>query len=148
MTSTSTPFVATTDLQHNTTKKHIRGSSLLLVGRMVSVALSFSIQILTVRYLSKNNFGAFAYALVVVEVGSRIVLVGLDKAVTRFIPIYHEQHDYRMMFGTIIMTLGTILGLGGSMLLLVFGLQGVVNHSFVGIPQAMSGYRKTGVAPA
>ena len=42
---------------------------------------------LIVRYLSKSDFGAFAYALAVASMGSSMVLFGLDKAIARFVPI-------------------------------------------------------------
>ncbi len=43
-------------------RKQIRGSSLLVAGRVLSMAVGFGAQVATVRYLSKGDFGAFAYA--------------------------------------------------------------------------------------
>ena len=45
------------------TATQIRGSSLLLFGRIISTAVNVVIQVVIVRYLSKTQFGAFAYAL-------------------------------------------------------------------------------------
>jgi O-antigen/teichoic acid export membrane protein len=103
-----TPNVLTSG-KHTATQKHIRGSSLLLVGRVVSLAINFAIQVLTVWALSKSDYGAFAYALSVVAFGSSISVFGLDKTISRFAPIYQEQNDYDRMFGTIIMMIGTIV---------------------------------------
>jgi O-antigen/teichoic acid export membrane protein len=51
-------------------KKHLRGSTLLLAGRLISMAANFVIQIMIVRYLSKNDYGAFAYGLSIVSLGN------------------------------------------------------------------------------
>ncbi len=96
----------------NATQRQIRGSSLLLVGRFVARAVNFAIYILTVRYLSKTDYGAFSYALSIVQLGESISTFGLDRAITRFIPIYHEKKEYDKLFGTLILVIGTIVSLG------------------------------------
>src|SRR6476661_5203575 len=48
------------------TAKAVRGSSLLLLGKVLALGLNFVSQILIVRYLTKNDYGAFAYALSIV----------------------------------------------------------------------------------
>ena len=75
----------------DSTRKYIRGSSLLFVGRLLAILLNFAVQVLIVRYLSKQDFGAFAFALSIVSIGASLSLFGLDKAIARFLPIY-EQH--------------------------------------------------------
>jgi len=70
------------------------------------------IQVFIIRYLTKPEYGALALALSIVNIGQFVVSLGLDKAVSRFVPIYHEQKDYNRMFGTIILAVGTILSLG------------------------------------
>src|ERR687891_388910 len=59
------------------TRKQIRGSSLLLVGRVLSLGVNFGVQVLIVRYLTKADYGAFAYALSLVALGSSIASLGL-----------------------------------------------------------------------
>jgi O-antigen/teichoic acid export membrane protein len=86
-----------------TTRKQIRGSSLLLLGRFLSLGINFGIQVLIVRYLSKADYGAFAYALSIVSLGASIVTFGLDRSITRFIPIYEEDGEYDKLWGTIVM---------------------------------------------
>jgi O-antigen/teichoic acid export membrane protein len=122
----------------DTTQKHIRGSSLLLIGRFVSLGLNFVVQILTVRYLSKSDFGAFSYALSVVSLGASVALFGLDKAVTRFVPISQEQRRYARMLGALILMVGSILGVGGALVLIVFGLRGILNGSIVSEPHSLA----------
>lgn len=94
------------------TRKQVRGSSLLLFGRLLSRGTNFAVQILTVRYLTVGDYGAFAYALSIVQLGQTIATCGLDRAVTRFVPFYQERGDYHRLFGTLLMTAGTILSLG------------------------------------
>jgi O-antigen/teichoic acid export membrane protein len=129
---------AATSSEGDSTRKHIRGSSLLLAGRFVSLGLNFFVQVLTVRYLSKSDFGAFAYALSVASMGASVTLFGLDKAVTRFIPIYEEQGRYPKMFGALILMVGTVLGIGLSLVMIVFGLQGVLGRVVVSDPLSLS----------
>ena len=61
------------------TTRQIRGSSLLLTGRMLSMAINFVVQILIVRNLSETEYGAFAYALSIVAFGQTIITFGLDR---------------------------------------------------------------------
>ena len=82
-----------------TTRKQVRGSSLLFAGRFLSLGINFGIQILIVRYLTKADFGAFAYALSLVSLGASIVTFGLDRSITRFIPIYEERQGVRQGLG-------------------------------------------------
>lgn len=120
------------------TKKHIRGSSILLVGRFIALFLNFAVQVLTVRYLSKNDYGAFAYTLSVVSMATSVSLFGLDKAVSRFIPIYQEQKQFGKMLGAILMTLGTIIGVGTSLVVLAYGLQGTLAQTVVNDPLSLA----------
>jgi len=100
--------------------------------------VNFVIQILIVRYLSKAEYGAFAYALSIVSVGETVVTLGLDRAITRYVPIYHERGDYAKMFGTLVMVLSTILSLGLAVVLAVIGVQAIADN-LVTAAQASSG---------
>jgi O-antigen/teichoic acid export membrane protein len=130
------PPVAETEAE--ATQKQIRGSSLLLVGRFLALGINFAIQVLIVRYLTKADYGAFAYALSLVALGSSIATFGLDRSITRFLPIYEEQGRYDKMLGTIVMVTGTILSLSLAAILLVYGLQGVLGGSLIRDEQAIS----------
>ena len=120
------------------TRKQIRGSSLLLAGRFLTLASNLVVQVLIVRYLSKADFGAFAYALSLVSVGASIVTFGLDRSITRFVPIYDEQRDYPKLFGTVLLAVGTVLSLGLVTLVLVYGLEAFLDGSLIGDEQAVS----------
>src|SRR5262245_13063778 len=116
------------------TKRYLRGSSLLLIGRFISLAANFGVQVLTVRYLAKAHYGAFAYALAAVSTATSASLLGLPRAVNRFVPIYHEERDYRSMFGTIFLALGTVLGFGLAITAVIVGLKGLSGGSVADDP--------------
>jgi O-antigen/teichoic acid export membrane protein len=90
-------------------KKHLRGSSLLLAGRFLAMALNLLAQILIIRYLSKTDYGMFAYALTLVAMLTVMNRLGMERAVARFVPIY---------------AFGILLALGGATVVLVVGFQG------------------------
>ena len=118
--------------------RHVRGSSLLLFGRIIAMATNFVVQVLIVRYLSTTEFGAFAYALSLVTLGETLVTLGIDRAVGRFLPIYQERQEWSKLFGTIALVGGTILSLGLVLIVLVVGLAGTVGPSVVDNDLAVS----------
>jgi O-antigen/teichoic acid export membrane protein len=89
--------------------KPIRGSTLLLAGRISSMGANLLIQILIVRHLSRGDYGAWAYALSIIAFLQSVAAMGLDKAITRFLSIYHERKEYDKLFGTALLMLGAIL---------------------------------------
>ncbi|MFL5802111.1 MAG: flippase [Roseiflexaceae bacterium] len=137
--TTPQPAEALPRAKHNATSRQIRGSSLMLVGRAISMGVNFAVQVLIVRYLTKNDYGAFAFALSMVALGESIATFGLDRAVTRFLPIYQERREYDKLFGTIFLVVGTIVGIGAGMILLLYAFQGFVLESgFIGDQLALS----------
>lgn len=106
------------------TRTQIRGSSLLLVGRVLSLAVNFLTQVLIARYLSKTDFGVFAYGLSLVTLGEIATRLGLDSAVARFLPLYHERGEYGKVFGTILLALASVLTLGLAVMLIAIGVSG------------------------
>ena len=89
--------------------KQIRGSSLLLLGKFLSIGINLATQVMMVRYLSKADFGAWGYALAIVTFFQTICTLGLARSQTRFIPIYHEKEEYDKLFGTIALIIITIV---------------------------------------
>ena len=118
--------------------RHVRGSSLLLLGRIIAMTTNFVVQVLIVRYLSTTAFGAFAYALSLVTLGETLVTLGVHRAVARFLPIYQAREEWPKLFGTIALVVGTILSLGLVLTILVVGLAGTVGPSLVDDELAVS----------
>lgn len=120
------------------TRTYLRGSGMLLSGRGVSLALNLAVQVLTVRYLAKSDYGALAYALGVASMGTSIVLLGMDKALPRFVPMYLERKAEGRAFGAIALGVGAVLGLGLALVLAVLGLRGTLLGTAVNDPLALS----------
>jgi O-antigen/teichoic acid export membrane protein len=110
---------------------HVRGSTLLLAGRFIQLASNLAIQLIIVRYLSKEGYGAFAYALAVVVLGETAALFGLDRAVGRLIPIHLEKRDYARAFGVIAISVATVSSIGAAFVALVLLARGEIESSVV-----------------
>jgi O-antigen/teichoic acid export membrane protein len=119
------------------TRRQLRGSSVLLVGRVLSVVLNLVTQVAIVRYLSTSDYGAFAYALATVALVGGLLGLGFDRAISRFLPIYDEQGDHARFLGTAGLVAGIILGLGGAVILLVVGLQATLLGQLIDDPLAI-----------
>lgn len=109
--------------KNNYQTKHVRGSVLLLLGRSLAIALNMLTQVLIVRYLSKTDYGTFAYALAIVSMLTTVNCLGLDRAVSRFIPIHEEKNDLASASGVIILAISVLVALGGATILLVIGFR-------------------------
>lgn len=116
---------------HGETKRHVRGSSLMLIGRVLSLAINFVVQVLIIRYLSKEGFGAFAYGYSMATLGARILPLGVTKAVSRFLPIYHEHERLSQIKGSLFLAFATIVTTGSLLIGMVFSLRNVINGVIV-----------------
>lgn len=113
------------------TSKQLRGSSLLLVGRMLSKLVNFGVQVAIVRLLSKEDFGVFAYGLALVLAGELVVKAGLGRGANRFVPYHAERGDRAEVMGilALVTTVIGVLGLAG-----FAGLWWVADLGLAGMP--------------
>lgn len=116
------------------TASHLRGSSLLLLGRVLSMVANVAIQVLIVRHLSKTDYGLFAYALQIAVTVATLITLGLDRGLSRFVAIYEERGLLNKMWGVIAMQVISIVGLGVAAIGLVVGLRGWVAGTLLGKP--------------
>lgn len=92
----------------------LRGSSLLMTGRLVAIAAGIAIQILVVRSLTQSAFGAFSYCIAVVNLVTVVVSLGMEQTMSRFAAIYDEKRQLDRLAGAILVyiivvaTLGTV----------------------------------------
>ncbi len=114
----------TTPLE-DVTKGHLRGSALLVAGRILAILMNFLVQVVTVRYLPIADYGIFAFALSIVSVVAVLSAFGMDKAASRFLPVYLQDRDYRRFWGALGLSFGTVLGLGALTILLFLCLWGM-----------------------
>lgn len=110
----------------------------MLAGRMISIGINFAVQVLIVRYLSKEGYGAFAYGYSIAVLASRMTGLGTDKAANRFIPIYHEENQLTRMKGSLFIAFGTILVTGVLLVGLVASLRNVLSETMVRDPLSLS----------
>jgi len=82
-----------------------------------------------VRYLSKADYGVFSYALSLAMVAATVVTLGTDRAIGRFLPIYHERGRPDEVLGALFIVIGTISSLGIALIVLVFGLRDLLSAS-------------------
>lgn len=125
-----------TDGGHRESVRQIRGSSLLLAGRAISLGLNLLVQVATVRVLSKEGYGVFAYALSIAAIAEGLIGLGLPRAVSRFVPMYDEAKDGARVVGTIVLALATTLAGGCAVVLVVVGGRGVLAGSLAADPSA------------
>jgi len=91
--------------------RQLRGSSLLLAGRLLSKVVNLGVQVAIVRYLARDDFGAFAYGLSLVLSGELIVKFGLGRGANRFVPYHAERGERAEVMGTLALVCGTIVSL-------------------------------------
>ncbi|MDP8905456.1 MAG: oligosaccharide flippase family protein [Chloroflexota bacterium] len=120
------------------TRMQIRGSGLLMVGRVTALATNFVTQVIIVRYLSMAAYGAFAYGIALVALIQVLLGLGLDRAVPRYLPLYEERRDHAALFGTLTLVAGTIAALGFATIGIVYALQSWLAGSVVNDPTAVS----------
>ena len=111
-------------------RRQIRGSSLLLTGQTFAVLAGLAAQVVIVRYLSEEGYGAFAYALSIAMIGESVAAFGMRRGVSRFLPIYEEQGDLRKAAGTLLFAIATVLALGLAVVLSVISFRGAIAGTF------------------
>lgn len=141
MNSEHQPESAGTENQPETTEdqtsRQLRGSSGLVVGRLLSLGLGMATQVLLVRALSKTDYGAFAYTLALIPLLRLIVSLGMTKATPRFLAIYDEEGDRPRAAGVLAMQGLIIVSAGVVLWIAVLGLRGVLAGTIIDDPLAI-----------
>ena len=109
VTEADTPRPYGTGTSREMRRSQVRGSALLVVGRIVTLLLTTATQIVIVRVLTKDDFGAFSYALALAAAGRTLLSLGQGRLLSRFMAKYEEHQDYDRMFGAVLLAVGTIL---------------------------------------
>jgi O-antigen/teichoic acid export membrane protein len=90
-------------------KEQVRGSALLVLGRVLALVISLATQVIMVRALTKPEFGAFEYCMTLATSARILLSLGQGRLLSRFMATYDEQGDYPRMFGAMILAVGTIV---------------------------------------
>lgn len=96
-------------------RDQIRGSTLFLVGNVISLGITFVPHLALVRYLTTDAYGHWAYALSLVAIGKTYAL-GFNEAISRFVPMYHAKRDTPRMLGAAAVVVGFTLLISGFLL--------------------------------
>jgi O-antigen/teichoic acid export membrane protein len=123
---------------HESARRHIRGSTLLLAGRAISLSVNFATQVLTVRYLSKLEYGALAYGLTLAALATNFNALSLDRTLSRFLPIYEERRDLRKLSGALLLAFGTVASLGLAIVVVAWSTTSLYSGRLVTDPLAVS----------
>lgn len=107
---------------------NLRGSTLLLAGRVLALVIEFAAHVVIVRHLDKAEFGAFAYALSMVALLSSVAILGLPETVARYAPTYLERRQFGRLVGSVVVAGGVVVMLGGIAVLLAVALPGQVGE--------------------
>lgn len=120
------------------TTDQIKGSAVLMSGRVVEVLANMVVQVLVVRYLSKGDYGTFAYALSFVATLRIIVTLGHGRTITRFFAIYEERKQYDKLFGTILMEFSIIGAMGLACFVGAWAMQAWLGATLAQDPRVVS----------
>lgn len=118
--------------------RQVRGSTTLLLGRSVSLVVNLGLKVVIVRWLTKAEFGAFAYGFAMVPVVRTLVALGQTQAISRFLSLYEEDGDHERLVGTVVTVVGMVVGLGGIVLLGIALLRDTLLLDLVGDPRAVA----------
>ena len=94
------------------TTSSLRSSSGMLLGYAAAQLINFVVQIGIVRYLTKSDYGAYAWALAGVLLVQAVVPLGLDRASARFLAMYDERADRPRLLGMIALEVVVVAGMG------------------------------------
>jgi O-antigen/teichoic acid export membrane protein len=119
-----------------TARAQVRGSSLLLIGRGVTLVVNFLVQVIIVRALSETEYGAFAYALSIADIGQTLATFGLDRTISRFLAIDDERGRMDRVFGTILFVTAVTTAIGVLVVVAVLLAGPVVAGPMTGVPDA------------
>ncbi len=119
-------------------REQIRGSALLVVGRVLSLLLTTTTQVVIVRALTKGDFGGFAYALAIAGASRLLLSLGQGKLLSRFVAKYEEERDYPRMAGSMVLAVATIMVTSAVLLTALFLLPRTLIGSAVSDPATVT----------
>lgn len=101
-------------------RDHMRGSTLLVLGRVLAMFIGMATTVILVRALSKSEYGTFEFALTLASAGRILLSLGQGRLLSRFMATYEEQQDYPRMFGAMFLAAGTIVATSVPTIALLF----------------------------
>ena len=103
------PAEGTTDQE---IRGSVRGSALLLLGRVIALGVEFGAHVVVVRYLTKGDYGAYSYALAVAGLFAGLLVLGLPETLARYAPIFLERRQHSRLLGATLIAISLVTGIG------------------------------------
>lgn len=114
------------------------GGSIGFIGEISSKVTQFLALLLLARYLGPTEFGLFTIAWAIVSVASTVGVVGLNKALIRFIPTFEREGDLPKLRGIIISVICITGGFSLVIFFILHSLSNIVAINIFGKPQLSS----------
>ncbi|MHB9286537.1 flippase [Halobacteriales archaeon Cl-PHB] len=73
----------------------LSGGSLVMIGLLAEVGISFVAKVLIAQYLGQVRYGAVTVGITVMAILSTIVVLGMNTGIGRFLPRYEESAERR-----------------------------------------------------
>lgn len=116
---------------HEMGAKHLRGSSLLLAGRLAAMVFTVATQVVLARAMTKSDLGGLLFALTIASASRFLLSLGQGKTLSRFLAVYFEQREFGKMFGSVLVAMGTVLASGALVIAALFAFQSTLVDPFV-----------------
>jgi len=91
----------------------------------MAVGVDFVAHVLVVRYLAKDAFGAYSFALELATLLSTAMLLGLPETLARYVPIYRERGETSKLVGAAAASAGTVAIAGAACVAFVLAFPGL-----------------------
>ena len=127
-----------TEPEPESDQRQIRGSVLLLVGRVIDLGVGLLVQVLIVRYLLRADYGAFSYAVALVAFGRVVISLGHKRAVSRYLALYEARQDNARLFGVFALVFGSVLSTSLVLFAVLFLLRNDLAGAVVNHPDAVT----------
>ncbi|MEL6431296.1 MAG: polysaccharide biosynthesis C-terminal domain-containing protein [Planctomycetota bacterium] len=105
-------------------RRQVRGSSLLLAGRLVAIVLNLASHVALVRVLVPEDYGSLSFALALTGLVANVNLMGLARAMSRLVPLFDAPGTRARLGGALAVAVGTIALLGAVLLTLGVAFDG------------------------
>ncbi|MBU7023424.1 MAG: oligosaccharide flippase family protein, partial [Theionarchaea archaeon] len=79
------------EIVDQTLKRIVKGSSIVLVGTLISMPLGFITKLIVIRNTTQSEYGMYSLGLVLLTILVTVSLMGLQEGSTRFIAYYRGK---------------------------------------------------------
>lgn len=85
----------------------------------MATGLKFLAELIVVRYLSTEDYGAWTYALAAVTFLRGMSALGLNRALSRYLPVHLERGEPQKFYGVLVLVFGAVV-IAGALVVAVF----------------------------